>query len=486
MMKHLFFTKNGLILCVALMLLPLAGWAEEKLPGPEGYSFYTTEYKKQFDDPTDLFVTRPLKSILPPEIDEIMTFDKEKMKKETAELLGFSAPELVGKIAPEIKPGKYTFKDLAKYPGLKELFPPLIVKDVLKPGAPPLVGNIPEFEIIPTRQFYMFLPLIEASRRNLGKTKLDKDGYIDPWSWEGGVPFPRPSGEFKAQQVLYDFDRRSTAYDSCWGIWGNNSHSFNKNLKMDKRASVDVAGIRYKGRVLFPPYGWYDERAKRNNEWMGYGYNMLEPRANRGLIMLRYRYDDPDRLDPAMIYVPSLRRVRKMSGTDTQDPSGDMIYDDQNMFMQKITPNKYPYKYEIIEEREYLMFYSYGSSPAWIDSKNGYAVRGLQAMRRPCYVFQMTQLDPNYTYSKRIYYIDMETFGCIYNENYDQKGRLYRAQYYHGYSFFPEYGVFNHYGGVTVQRDYVDTHSAISSIVGLPVAWPRARFSMGYLTKRGK
>jgi hypothetical protein len=115
MMKRMAFIKNGLILCMALILLPMAGWAEEKLPGPDGYSFYTTKYKKQFDDPTDLFVARPLKSILPPEIDEIMTFDKEKIKKETAELLSFSAPEVVGKIAPEIKPGKYTYSKRIYY-----------------------------------------------------------------------------------------------------------------------------------------------------------------------------------------------------------------------------------------------------------------------------------------------------------------------------------------------------------------------------------
>jgi hypothetical protein len=46
------------------------------------------------------------------------------MKQETPALISFKAPELVGKVAPEIKPAKYTSNDLEKYPGLKELFPP--------------------------------------------------------------------------------------------------------------------------------------------------------------------------------------------------------------------------------------------------------------------------------------------------------------------------------------------------------------------------
>ena len=163
-----------------------------------------------------------------------------------------------------------------------------------------------------------------------------------------------------------------------------------------------------------------------------------------------------------------------------------MIYDDQSMFMQKITPKKYPYKYEIIEEREYLMFYSYGNMPTWCDSKNGYALRNVKLMRRPGYVFQITQLVPNYVYSKGIYYVDKETFDVVYNENYDQKGQLYRVQYYVSMYFELESGYAIVYGGYSVQRDHIDLHSSIALTVTYPAPWSRPRFGMQYLTKRGK
>jgi len=484
-MKKLNVIKRSLIFFVALILLPLLSRAEDKLPDPTTYLFRPGHSGKEtFDDPTDLTIKRPFKDYLPPEIRDIMTFDPKRMKKETAELLGYTAPELVGKIAPEIKPGKYTYKDLEKYPGLKELFPPLVVKHIIKPGGPPLVGNIPEFEIIPTRQFHYNLPLIEATRRNLGKTKLDKDGYIAPDSWEGGFPFPRPTGEFKAQQVFYNFERRSMTFDECWSL-PSRSHGFDKNLKMDKISVADVAKIRWKARTLFPPYGWFDERAKKNNEFVSYSYIMSEPRSQRGMVLLRFMYDNPEKPDPSMIYLPSMRRIRKLAATDTQDPTGDMTYDDQNMLLQKITPNKYPYKFDIIEDREYLMFYSYGSLPTWCDSKNGYALRNVIVMRRPVYVLQMTQLDPNYVYSKRIYYIDKELWDCLYNENYDQKGQLYRAQYYASYNYMPE-GFQHNYGGYAVQRDYLDRHSSLGIIAASPAPWSRSRFSIQGLIKRGK
>jgi hypothetical protein len=197
-------------------------------------------------------------------------------------------------------------------------------------------------------------------------------------------------------------------------------------------------------------------------------------------------YDNPEKPDPSMVYVPSLRRIRKLSATDTQDPTGDFTYDDQNMLLQKITPNRYPYKMDIIEDREYLQFFSYGTTPTWCDSKNGYALRDVICMRRPVYVLQMTQLDPNYVYSKRIYYIDKEIWSPVYNENYDQKGQLYRTQYYATYIFIPEGGFATSYGGYAVQRDYIDQHSSMGLIAVSPAPWSRSRFSMQELIKRGK
>jgi hypothetical protein len=84
----------------------------------------------------------------------------------------------------------------------------------IKPGGPPHAGNIPEFEIIPTRQFYWGLPIAEATKQNEGKTKLDKDGYLIPETWIAGYPFPKPSGPFKAQQIMFNIEKRYLS----WGL----------------------------------------------------------------------------------------------------------------------------------------------------------------------------------------------------------------------------------------------------------------------------
>jgi hypothetical protein len=175
-----------------------------------------------------------------------------------------------------------------------------------------------------------------------------------------------------------------------------------------------------------------------------------------------------------------------MTATDTQDPQGDFAYDDSDMLSQKITPKKYPYKFEIIAEREYLMPYSYGTSPAWVDSKNYYELKEIQFQRRPIYVLQMTQLDSNYLYSKWVFYIDKERFVALLGCYYDQKGRLYRAQVYAGYTHFPEGGIYFMYGGYVVQVDYVDLHSTFQTLAHFPAIFPRKCFAMQHLIKMGK
>jgi len=479
--------KKISVLWIGISLLGMTAWAEQKLPAPETYMIHPTkihEIKGKTDDPRDLFVTHPLKDSIPPEIWDRIHFDKEAMKKGTAELLGFTSPERVGKIAPEIKPGHYTYKDLEKYPGLKELFPPELLPHIKEPSLP-FVCNIPEFTIIPTVQNYHSVPLIEATKKNLGQTKLDKDGYIVAGSWQGGIPFPQPSGKFKAQQVYYNFEKRADSYNKNFFIIME-SNGFDRNLNLDKYTQSQVMNMRFMGRIYFPPLGWYDERAKRNGEFSAFAYVNFEPRAMRGLGVLNYHYDDPNKLDALMIYVPSLRRMRKMSATDTQDPQGDLAYDDSDMLSQKITPKKYPYKFEIVAEREYLIPLANASVPQWVDSKNFYALRGTQFQRRPVYLLEMTQLDPNYLYSKRTFYIDQENYSCLLGIYYDQNGQKYRAQLYAGSSFVPDCGMNVSYGQFIEQFDYIDLHSTFQMMIGWPAAHSRNTFSMGYLIKRGK
>ncbi len=474
--------------CISIILLPLSALADNVFPDPDTYLPRPDEiakYKNVVDDPRSLMDSLHPSKMLPPEAWGQLQYDVEKMKSIWAELVGFKAPDVVGKIAPEIKPGKYTYKDLEKHPGLKKLMMPEMLNRI-KAGEPPFAGNVPEFEIIPTRQYYWALPVAEMTKKNLGKTKLDQNGYLIDATWEGGVAFPRPSGKFKAQQVFYDYKKR-------YAYYGNNYSFLGRSLGIDKRMNVDfdclyrVDVARMSRRILAPPYGYFDARAEKNGEYKALISVLFTPRDLKGMTVLTSIYNDPNKFNQNMMYVPSLRRVRKMSATDTQDPMNgqDLIYDDNEGFSQKITPLRYPYTFEIIEEREYLVPISIDGTE-YVDSKDGYALKNVKMQRRPCYVLQLTQQDSNYVYSKRIFYIDKEVLMLTgFMQNYDQKGRLYRSSLTI-FGFLPESGMFIGNGAPTIQRDHIDKHSSCVQLFSAPAVWERDRFSMKRMMKAAK
>jgi len=471
---------------IVATFLPLAVLAQ--IPHPETYipTITAIEKHKSFyaDDPRPFLLEFGPKQVLPKALYDRLCYDVEKMKSSWAGVVGFRAPDVVGKIAPEIKPGKYTYKDLEKYPGFKELMSPDLYNRI-KPGGPPHAGNIPEFEIIPTRQYYYALPIAEATKQNEGKPKLDKDGYIIPETWVAGFPFPKPSGPFKAQQVMFDIEKRYLSFGLDFWLLGR-MIGYNKNLKIDIDGIYEVNHLRLSGRVMMEPYGWFDERAKEQGEFKTFVLGFNAPRDIAGIVQSAAYFLDPQKGDQLMIYIPSLRRVRKMSATDSQDPimGIDCIYDDNEGWMQKLSPTRYPYKFEVIGEQEFLIRAPTLDGAEYCSSK-GLEFRNVKLERRPMYVVQLTQLDKNYVYGKRIFYVDKETFNYHLIQNYDQKGRLYRS-YEVNYSFIPEMGIFSWSGALILMRDHVDLHSTVVQSYQLPAFWTRADVSLKGMVKKEK
>jgi hypothetical protein len=160
----------------------------------------------------------------------------------------------------------------------------------------------------------------------------------------------------------------------------------------------------------------------------------------------------------------------------------DMTYDDNEGWMQKLSPKIYPYKYEIIDDREYLMLAHDMDGSAYITKKGTH--RGAKFERRPCWVVQMTQLDPNYVYSKRVFWVDKEMLLWINHETYDRKGRLYRT-FHHTYGWDPEMGVFSRNGAAMIcMSDWVDNHVTWDQDCTLPAQWRREDISMEGIVKK--
>jgi hypothetical protein len=458
-------------LCVACFCAGLARAADYPhpttyLPGPADLE----KWKVTFDDPRPYLEQHGPKQVLPPELYRSLSYDVEEMKARWADLVGFKAPDEVGRVAPEVRPGKYTHEDLDRQPGLRALMFDDLQKRI-KPGGPPFAGSIPEFEIVPTRQYFWALPVSEATKKNLGRSKLDGRGYLIQKTWEAGYPFPRPEGPFKAQQVMYNLEKRYLGWGSDYHAIGR-AVAYNRSLKIDNRSVYGVREFGLAGRGLLKPHGVFDQAARQRGEAKAVTLNWTEPRDFVGGVQTGMTYLDSEKPDAILFYLPSMRKARKAAPRDTQDDQSGLgrIYDDTEGFWQKMSPNRYPYRYEVAEAREYLVPAATLDGAEYVAS-NGAEFRNIRLERRPMYVIRMTQLDPGYVYGSRVLYIDRETFLLCHTENYDQKGRLYRTWDIH-YSFFPEMGAFS-WTGLFLIRDHINQRSSVDQPYSLPARWDR-------------
>jgi len=105
----------SLVCCLGVSFLPLPVSAQ--IPDPKTYIPSTSEiekHKKPFDDPRPYLKEFGPKQVLPKDLYAKLSFDEEKMRSLWSEIVGFRAPDVVGKIAPEIKPGKYRFRKIPR------------------------------------------------------------------------------------------------------------------------------------------------------------------------------------------------------------------------------------------------------------------------------------------------------------------------------------------------------------------------------------
>jgi len=234
------------ILCLTILLFGNS-FAGKKFK-PSFQRWY--EEKVFFDDPRPLLKNYSLQEIIPPQDYAKMVFNAADMSNNWEQTIGFKTPDIVGKIAPEIVPGRYSFRDKEKYPGLEELMLPLHCQR-FNPGGPPFACNFAEIEVVPTRQIYPPLPAIEATLKNMGKTKQDGQGYMIDSSYLNGYPFLRPSGPFKAQQVVYNFQERYVCGDH--GIYAlQRGKTWDKHFKEIYDFSSEFWGLRLSAGFILP------------------------------------------------------------------------------------------------------------------------------------------------------------------------------------------------------------------------------------------
>jgi hypothetical protein len=259
-----------------------------------------------------------------------------------------------------------------------------------------------------------------ATEKNFstGKCKVREDGAL--LNWEAGTPFKDPKTGW---EVIWNAEKRYHGDD--WqhpyvGVITDKNHKVQHWIKGAWRR------IYFAGRTETDPKPIYP-----NSEGLelfdSFGYS--DPYDMRGLIPLYHRYLAQLKPDDQWMYIPSMRRTRRMSTAQRYDAIGlgfDMCWDDFQNFAGKVMQ----YNWKLIGRRETLVPTLCKAKCEWAAGFH-LAAPNDNYNRVNAYVIECIPKDPNHIYSKKILWIDPETWFIPYGEYFDQKGKLWRVWHNH-------------------------------------------------------
>jgi hypothetical protein len=157
---------------------------------------------------------------------------------------------------------------------------------------------------------------LDATLRHKGQAVLDKKGQLWHKSggpWIGGVPFPEPQ---TALEAIWNYKFSPRRYDNVLVVSSNNHIDTNGTLvRKDEDLFLQIQAV---GRLVVDPkpiVPQYKDELHRNL------LTLNAPFDSYGLGVVSTVYYDATRLPETDLYIPALRRTRRVPSTQRFEPS---------------------------------------------------------------------------------------------------------------------------------------------------------------------
>lgn len=285
-----------------------------------------------------------------------------------------------------------------------------------------------------------------ASMANAGKFAVNADhSLIDtvaktypPFLY--GYPFPHidPADSQAATKVIYNFLYTLMQPDDADRV--SNLHWVTPTTlerHIDFQGQLRFLGSRFSGPVANP------DAALRKQIIAG-----VAPHDIVGVVTLEWVYLDPQRWNSLWVFVPELKRVRRLNAANGSDSlfGSNLSHDDPYLFSGKV---QY-FSWKLISAQDALVPYTLPNPKVLAKTERGYQLEspkdlltmGWEAhdwqgkawwpvnyalVRRSVWVVEATAKDPQYAYSRQILWIDRDLYIGYYKETYDRSGQLWRV-----------------------------------------------------------
>jgi len=201
------------------------------------------------------------------------------------------------------------------------------------------------------------------------------------------------------------------------GISADDLMKINLYVKFTKFAQ-DYKGIGFvklinkKGFARTRDWGRYRILLNRRSEIFDYKdlVVILGPQNIKGLSVLTWTYLDPEKDQEVWLWLPSLRKVRRVSQSEADDPFMGSEFTTEEMSTRKWEDETYKMVGEEIFD-------------GYVSKFNGKTYYKDTA----CYVLEAEPKRKEWYYSKRVVWLDKRFAGLIFDEVYDPAGRRWKT-----------------------------------------------------------
>jgi hypothetical protein len=195
-----------------------------------------------------------------------------------------------------------------------------------------------------------------------------------------------------AYHVKYTLFARDASTTGYIYLVEKNGFKLSRSTARERMIYGGKEGLRYKDLVSF-----------------------TSPSSVKGFATLSWTYEDPNQDQDIWLWLPSLRKVRKVSASQADDSfmGSDFTVDDLS------TRRFEDENYKLLGEEKFKGFTSK------LDKKTYYSEG------RDCYKIEASPKKEKWYYSKRIVWVDKEIGGEIYAEYYDPNGKLFKHIFIH-------------------------------------------------------
>ncbi|MBI3796894.1 MAG: DUF1329 domain-containing protein [Deltaproteobacteria bacterium] len=305
--------------------------------------------------------------------------------------------------------------------------------DLLTPAMKWYVQNGMPMKIAPYKKIQWPRLYREATEKYAGQVRISPDGR-EIYNYVAGAPFPNidTNDPLVAFKIMWNQEQKPAYTDNVGTEWI--MRLVNSKGEMERQyGSGFWRRMMWTGRLYADPKPVVPHNpAMRYTEQFG---PLFEPNDLKGAGTLSNRYMAMESPDDSYIYLPELRRVRRISVSNRSDAFWGSDYDLDSLwgFNSKVSY----WTFRLLGEKEVLApMHSgkYGDHSIWCAPADGKG--GMRAFmpcdipweKRPVWVIEgLPTAYSQYAFSKRIMYIDKDTLAPATMEAYDQGGELWKV-----------------------------------------------------------